>query len=434
MKKISLIFLFVSVLVAAGAYHYFSGDDNRPTSTATTTQQETPTLSEQNHTVIYQPKAGSNEVPMHFDRLDFGGYHRIEYFVENGYIGLSSQKDTIIGNHHLSNGFARLNILFPSADTQSGSICQAGQYDLANSCPMGLITIESNNNYQIAERRKQINAQSPVHQTPPIRKERLKKRRRQEKTYQQTVNDDTVYQWTAFYTQKANASKIHDTWIGWECDSDYLSRQNDNIHSWAEKDNLWPMPPSQIQSSACAQPFSSSERWKMLHFPKLSQLTQHPVLWKCSQYDQECKATFDYHGALKTVTVPSGAIDNQALKPLDRKRHEMIKVAWKLLQTAALRAESKQIVDIAEALQQDLAQCQEIANISRDLLTVSAAHKKQLHTLWDRKRWAVSSYLPVSPCSRAMHRLIQYHDAPAKTLATNKPLTPAVNSLISKNK
>lgn len=418
--------LLLSIILITFAANYFSVD-NRPTSHAT--KQAKSNLIQKKHTVIYNPDIESNEIPMHLDRLDFGGYHRIEFFVKNGYVGLSSQKDGVIDNNMLDSGFPRLSFLYTVSDKSVEDICQGGQYDLANSCPMTELTVTTVNDFQSKVYRKQLSTEAPVHKTPPIRKARLAKLKT-EKNYMQTTNDDSVYQWSAFYTEKSDTSKVHDKWLGWECDQDYLTSQNNAINSWTAKDNLWPMPLTQMKPSVCTKPLSSSKRWQLVNLPKLTNISQHPVLWECSQYNKRCRAIFDYHGILKMMEIEGKAIDNQALKPLDRKRHDMVKMVWQKLQAAAQRAEANKSFDIAKALKKELAQCQQVAQTSRNLLKLSTAHQAHIEDLWDKNRWAVTTYVPINPCGRSMHRLIQHHDSPSDGIS-NKQAFSAVESLVN---
>lgn len=404
MKKIKS--LYVLIIVAGACASLFIepdfNSDPRPVSLAKPAEQAG--LFEKNNTVVFQPDSKSNDIPMHFDRLDFYGAHRIEYFINNGYVGLRGEKDSKI----TGTNFPTLEVAFPSVPLKLMPMCFNGQYDLANTCPISEMKLSNVDSYKQEELMPILKVKQKARNNAPVRLGRMLKEQTQ--PYYASTNDLAVYQWMVFYTEKEGASQIQDQWLGWECNYAYLKKQNKKINSWAFEDNLW-VQSLRIPQDECYSIGGPKQRLKQDYFSKWSKVTAHPVLWECSLGDDSCKAYFDYYGSMKSVSIPNGVVINDhPMNKGQQLRHKMLQTAWETLQRAARLAEAKQYIDSREALEQDLSQCQQVHLASKELEKLSVVHKSYLTSLWDRKDWAVSSQYPVGPCSRSMHRLIQIND------------------------
>src|SRR5690554_1173171 len=147
MKKIKSLYVLIIVAVVCASL-FIEPDfnsDPRPVSLAKPAEQAG--LFEKNNTVVFQPDSKSNDIPMHFDRLDFYGAHRIEYFINNGYVGLRGEKDSKITGAN----FPALEVAFPSVPLKLMPMCFEGQYDLANTCPISEMKLSNVDSYKQEE-------------------------------------------------------------------------------------------------------------------------------------------------------------------------------------------------------------------------------------------------------------------------------------------
>lgn len=420
-KRLGLLFglgLLLTLIVAPIILHLAFPVIKRDTSTADFT--DSPNLSENNHTINYQPGKTHGKfygVPMRFDQLDLSSYHAIRYFVENGYSGLSHNKTNVVNADWLHLGFPPLYLQMASLPISAERFCDGEGLTLAERCPVGEIGIKSNG-YQSHQLLKALRGEEAFDDQSNV----MPKHR-------------SITQWSAFFTQKAssttNSSEVNDTWLGWQCDKTRLDAQNKALSTWGSKVNLWGQNPI-FHADNCYPLDDKTQAFLLKHFPDRAAITEHPIIWECppksSEYHQ-CTAHFIYQKRLVTLTIPGKGIAGTDTDNLGKKRHLIVQGVWQWLQNAAQRAETSTDINVGEALKKDFAVCEQLDTAAKPMLALGGDKATAVRQWWSKSNNAVTSIYPRSPCAKVLHRLLQVE----QSLHKDTNLTPTLANIPSEN-